>query len=131
MGAMAAAMLSLGDRIVAELSRGTLEQTMIKGGDGYVLLIHAGHTAVLAVIARKDARLGLVFLDSVRAASEIAAILWPSLPRKPPGFSLGEVQNGNPVLRTADSAVSMACGRMSVAIMDANTISIQWNSDDF
>jgi predicted regulator of Ras-like GTPase activity (Roadblock/LC7/MglB family) len=48
---------------------------MIKGSNGYVLLIRAGHHAVLAVIARKDARLGLVFLDSMRAASEVADVL--------------------------------------------------------
>lgn len=74
-GAVAAAMLSLGDRIAVELARGKLEQAMIKGTGGYVLLIHAGHHAVLAVIARPEARLGLVFLDSTRAALEIADIL--------------------------------------------------------
>lgn len=74
-GAMAAAMLSLGDRIAVELARGKLEQAMIKGSNGYVLLIHAGHHAVLAVIVRKDARLGLVFLDSARAALEVSDVL--------------------------------------------------------
>ena len=74
-GAMAAAMLSLGDRTSAELSRGELEQVMIKGDNGYVLLIHAGRDAVLTVIARKEAKLGLVFLDAKRAASGIAEML--------------------------------------------------------
>ncbi|MEY2334742.1 roadblock/LC7 domain-containing protein [Acidithiobacillus ferrianus] len=74
-GAMAAAMLSLGDRTAIELARGELEQVMIKGDNGYVLLIHAGHDAVLTVIARKEAKLGLVFLDAKRAASGIAELL--------------------------------------------------------
>ena len=74
-GAMAAAMLSLGDRTAAELARGELEQVMIKGDAGYVLLIHAGHDAVLTVIARKEAKLGLIFLDAKRAAQGIAELL--------------------------------------------------------
>ncbi|MHB8317192.1 MAG: roadblock/LC7 domain-containing protein, partial [Acidithiobacillus ferrivorans] len=74
-GAMAAAMLSLGDRTAVELARGELEQVMIKGDNGYVLLIHAGPDAVLTVIARKEAKLGLVFLDAKRGALGIAELL--------------------------------------------------------
>ena len=74
-GAMAAAMLSLGDRTAVELARGELEQVMIKGDNGYVLLIHAGPDAVLTVIARKEAKLGLVFLDAKRGAAGIAELL--------------------------------------------------------
>ncbi len=74
-GAMPAAMLSLGDRTAAELSRGTLEQVMIKGESGYVILIYAGKDAVLTIIARKEAKLGLIFLDASRAAKGIAAAL--------------------------------------------------------
>ena len=66
--AMSAAMLSLGDRTSMELSRGELEQVMIKGDNGYILLIHAGEDAVLSVIVRKEAKLGLVFLEASRAA---------------------------------------------------------------
>lgn len=67
-GAMSAAMLSLGDRTSMELSRGELEQVMIKGENGYILLIHAGEDAVLSAIVRKEAKLGLVFLETSRAA---------------------------------------------------------------
>lgn len=74
-GAMSAAMLSLGDRTATELARGNLEQVMIKGDGGYVLLIHAGQDAVLTVIARKEAKLGLVFLDAKRAATSVAELL--------------------------------------------------------
>lgn len=74
-GAMAAAMLSLGDRTASELARGELEQVMIKGDNGYVLLIHAGPDAVLTVIARKESKLGLIFLDAKRAAHGIADLL--------------------------------------------------------
>ncbi len=74
-GAMAAAMLSLGERTAMELARGNLEQVMIKGDNGYVLLIHAGSEAVLSTIVRKEAKLGLVFLDASRAAKAIEKML--------------------------------------------------------
>lgn len=74
-GAMTAAMLSLGDRTSAELARGELEQVMVKGARGYVLIIHAGQDAVLCVLAKTSAKLGLIFLDAKRAASSVAKVL--------------------------------------------------------
>lgn len=74
-GAMGAAMLSLGDRTAMELARGKLEQVMVKGDNGYILLIHAGPEAVLSTILRKDAKLGLAFLDASRAAKAIEKML--------------------------------------------------------
>jgi predicted regulator of Ras-like GTPase activity (Roadblock/LC7/MglB family) len=74
-GAMSAAMLSLGDRTAEELNRGVLEQVLIKGDNGYILMTHAGNEAVVTVLAKKDARLGLIFLDVKRAAENIAKIL--------------------------------------------------------
>lgn len=73
--AMAAAMLSLGERISNELGRGRLDQVYIRGAEGYVLLMPAGEDAVLTILARREAKLGLVMLDSRRAASDIAKLL--------------------------------------------------------
>ncbi len=73
--AMSAAMLSLGDRIAGELARGSLDQVYIHGNDGYVLLMAAGTEAVLTALARKDAKLGLVFLDLKRAAADIGTMV--------------------------------------------------------
>jgi uncharacterized protein len=74
-GAMSAAILSLGDRSAQELSRGELEQVLIKGDHGYILMTHASEEAVLTIIAKPKARLGLIFLDVKRAAEEIAKLL--------------------------------------------------------
>jgi len=73
--AMSAAMLSLGERIASELGRGTLEEVYVKGGGGYVLLTAVGEEAVLTVLARAGAKLGLVFLEMRRAAEDLADIL--------------------------------------------------------
>jgi predicted regulator of Ras-like GTPase activity (Roadblock/LC7/MglB family) len=69
--AMSAAMLSLGERIASELHRGTLDQVFVRGEDGYVLLMSVGEEAVLTALARKNAKLGLVFLDMKRTAAEL------------------------------------------------------------
>lgn len=73
--AMSAAMLSLGERIASELRRGTLEQVYIRGTNGYVILSAVGEEAVLTVLARQDAKLGLVFLDMRRAAEDLGRLL--------------------------------------------------------
>lgn len=74
-GAMSAAMLSLGDRTSIELARGTLDQVLIRGDKGYVLMTYAGEEAVLTVLAKPNAKLGLIFLDVKRAAEKIADVL--------------------------------------------------------
>ncbi len=73
--AMSAAMLSLGERIAGELGRGELEQVHIRGETGYVLLRAVGDEAVLTVLAREQAKLGLLLLDMKRAAEELANII--------------------------------------------------------
>lgn len=73
--AMSAAMLSLGERISGELGRGELEQVMVKGEKGYVILTSVGEEAVLTVLARADAKLGLIFLDVNRAVESLMEIV--------------------------------------------------------
>lgn len=74
-GAMSAAMLSLGDRTAQELARGHLEQVLVKGNKGYVLMTHAGSEAVVTVLAKPNAKLGLIFLDVKRAAEQISKLV--------------------------------------------------------
>ncbi len=73
--AMSAAMISLGDRIASELSRGILTQVLIRGTDGIIVLRAIGEDAVLTVLARAQAKLGLVFLDMERAAEDLERLL--------------------------------------------------------
>ena len=73
--AMSAAMLSLGERISAELGRGSLEQVYIKGGEGFVILSSIGSDAVLTALARQNAKLGLIFLEMKRAAQDLEQVM--------------------------------------------------------
>lgn len=74
-GAMSATMLSLADRIATELARGSLEEVLIKGKLGYILMTHAGSDAVITVLTKPEARLGLISLDVKRAADAIKKIV--------------------------------------------------------
>lgn len=71
LGGMSAAMLALADRTAQALVRGELEQAMIKGEAGYVLMTHAGPDAVLTVLCTPEAPLGVVFHDVRFAARSI------------------------------------------------------------
>lgn len=74
-GAMGAALLGLGERIVEELSRGEFELVMIRGSGGFVILTRCGTDAVLACLAAPGAKLGLIFLDLKRASKTLSTLL--------------------------------------------------------
>jgi uncharacterized protein len=73
--AMSAAMLSLGQRSSQELAKGNLEQVLVKGEHGYILMTHAGEEAVVTVLTSERAKLGLIFLDVKRAAEAIVKLV--------------------------------------------------------
>jgi predicted regulator of Ras-like GTPase activity (Roadblock/LC7/MglB family) len=73
--AMSAAMLSLGERIAIELGRGQLDQVFIRGERGYVVLMSIGAEAVLTALTRREARLGVIFLDMRRTAAELSRLI--------------------------------------------------------
>jgi predicted regulator of Ras-like GTPase activity (Roadblock/LC7/MglB family) len=69
--AMAAAMLALGEQTANEFEHGGLERVFVEGGDGYTIVTSAGPEAVLAAIAGRDAKLGLIFLQMGRTAESV------------------------------------------------------------
>jgi hypothetical protein len=74
-GAMSAALLSLGERTAKELARGGLERVLVHGERGYVIMSAAGPEAVLTVLAKANAKLGLIFLDIKRTAEKLSKLL--------------------------------------------------------
>jgi uncharacterized protein len=73
--AMSAAMLSLGERISSELSRGIVDRIMIEGDEGYGVLTNCGSDAVLLVLASKIAKQGIIQLEIKRLANEVKLAL--------------------------------------------------------
>ena len=72
---MSAAMLALGERIAAELGRGSLDQVFIKGDNGLVLMTTVNDNAVLTVLAAEEANLGLAMLDMRRTAKALVELV--------------------------------------------------------
>ena len=70
-GAMSAAVQKLGQEAARALGCGALEQIMLKGETGYVLLVAVGEDAVLSVITDTSAKLGLVLQDARGAVLSI------------------------------------------------------------
>ncbi len=69
--AMAAAMLALGEQTTSEFEHGSLDRVFVEGKEGFTVVMSAGSDAVLSAVLRKDAKLGLVFLQMERAAESI------------------------------------------------------------
>lgn len=72
---MSSTLLSLGSRAAHELTRGELTQVLIRGTQGYVVMVAAAQGTMLLVLATHEAKLGLVFLDMNRAVKDIARLL--------------------------------------------------------
>jgi len=75
LSAMSAAMHSFGERIASELGRGMLDQIYVKGENGYVVLTDISGVAVLTVLTRSSAKLGLVFLEMRRAVEDLQKLI--------------------------------------------------------
>ncbi|HDI72690.1 MAG TPA: hypothetical protein ENF58_00985 [Candidatus Altiarchaeales archaeon] len=68
--AMAATVFGTGEKAVAELKQGEIEQAMIEGSAGKTLII-AGKNAILMVITSPDVNLGLIRIEMRRCIKEI------------------------------------------------------------
>jgi predicted regulator of Ras-like GTPase activity (Roadblock/LC7/MglB family) len=64
--AMSAAMLSLGDRIGKELSRGNIDRIYVEGEEGFSILTSCGQDAVFLVLAGRAAKQGVLMLEIKR-----------------------------------------------------------------
>lgn len=75
LGAMCASLLSLGDTTAKELKRGHVHQLLLEGENGYILIMHIGNKAVLGVVTRPKAQLGMVLVEAKKTAEEILKVL--------------------------------------------------------
>lgn len=74
-GAMSAALLSLGEQAALGLGRGQLNQVFVEGEHGFVFLMSAKDQAVLAAVARRTAKIGFMLFEMRRAANTIGDVL--------------------------------------------------------
>lgn len=69
--AMSAAILSIGDRIGDELVRGDLDRLVLESNLGYSILVGCTNDAVLLILAKETAKLGLLFLEIKYLSTEL------------------------------------------------------------
>lgn len=72
---MTATLLSLGTRASTELERGEVEQVLVRGANGYAVMLAVGNGTVLLVLASSSAKLGLIFLDMRNAVADLKKVL--------------------------------------------------------
>ena len=63
------------NRAVKELKQGDIQNTVVLSTSGQIILTDIGGKALLAVIAKRDANLGLISVMSRRAARDILEVL--------------------------------------------------------
>jgi hypothetical protein len=73
--AMSAAILGVGERAAKELSRGNLQQILIQGDAGYIILNRAGQDALLAVMTKSDSNLGMIFYMIKGVAQKLSLLM--------------------------------------------------------
>ena len=83
-GAMSAALLSLGEQAAMGLGRGRLNQVFVEGEHGFVFLMSARDQAVLAAVARRTAKIGFMLFEMRRAADRIGHALEPTVTTEAP-----------------------------------------------
>lgn len=74
-GGMSATLLSLGTRAAQQLALGDVEQVLIRGAEGYAVMLKATSGTMLLCMTNKNAKLGLVFLDMNQTVQRIRTVL--------------------------------------------------------
>ncbi|MEX2503735.1 MAG: roadblock/LC7 domain-containing protein, partial [Egicoccus sp.] len=74
-GAMSAALLSLGEQAALGLGRGRLNQVFVEGEHGFVFLMSCRDQAVLAAVAARSAKIGFMLYEMRRAAETVGEVL--------------------------------------------------------
>jgi len=76
---MCASLLALVNCAAQEVQRGSLKLVLVEGEQGVMLLVQAGQNSILAVAAKQNRNLGMIFLSAKKFAQKIIATL-DSLP---------------------------------------------------
>jgi predicted regulator of Ras-like GTPase activity (Roadblock/LC7/MglB family) len=72
---MTATLLNVGSRVTSELARGDLREVVVRGQNGYAVMISAGQGALLLALANEASKLGLIFFDMREAIKAIKVTL--------------------------------------------------------
>jgi uncharacterized protein len=116
-GAMSAALLSLGEQAALGLGRGQLNQVFVEGEHGFVFLMSARDQAVLSAIAARTAKIGFMLFEMRRAADRIGRALEAPVEPASPAYEdpaaasheePGSVHDGAPEAQPSEPAPERA-----------------------
>jgi len=88
--AMCASLLALANRAAQEIQRGSLKLVLVEGEQGVMLLVQAGQDSILAVAAKPNRNLGMIFLSAKKSAQKIMTTI-DNFPAERPCSSLHAV----------------------------------------
>ena len=72
---MAATLLNLGTRAAMELSRGAVQEVIVRGENGYAVVLSAGRGTLLLAVTNESSKLGLIFFDMREAIRALQKVL--------------------------------------------------------
>lgn len=73
--AMCASLLMLAERASAEIERGDLQQLLVAGHQGSMLLVRVNNQIVLAVSCGPQAQLGRILIEARKTAEKLAEMM--------------------------------------------------------
>nr|MDO8132571.1 roadblock/LC7 domain-containing protein [Candidatus Njordarchaeum guaymaensis] len=73
--AMSATLLNIGGNVVRQLELGCLRRVVVSGTKGAIVLAKTEDDMILSIFIRKEASLGMIFLQLIRTSEEISHIL--------------------------------------------------------
>jgi predicted regulator of Ras-like GTPase activity (Roadblock/LC7/MglB family) len=74
-GGMTATLHSLGTRAAIELQRGLVQEVLVRGENGYAVMMTATKGTMLLILANKKAKQGMIYFDMKKAIEEIQKVL--------------------------------------------------------
>lgn len=74
-GGMTATLLNLGTRAAVELRRGDVHEVIVRGDEGYAVMVSAGRGVLMLVLANQNTKLGLIFFDMREAIKNVNKVL--------------------------------------------------------
>jgi predicted regulator of Ras-like GTPase activity (Roadblock/LC7/MglB family) len=73
---MSMAMLTMGQEATDELGSSDVERVLVESKDSYIVMVHAGPSAVVAAVSSKEMVLGLLFLAMREASAKVSKLLY-------------------------------------------------------
>jgi predicted regulator of Ras-like GTPase activity (Roadblock/LC7/MglB family) len=75
LSATASTLVSAGEKVARELSRGDVDQLYLRGDDGDLVVVRVNDDAILACMVDHQAKMGMTLLEVSRCAQRLAEII--------------------------------------------------------